>query len=117
MAESSYKTGESKSSLLQVASAHAAFKSALQPEIDPDDPSCTAEVNAITLCFPDIESRALRIVFTAWLAFACVMDDTLEMMPAQNREASLRECVEIVRSGGLLPILCKIPSNADVVCT
>ena len=107
---------ESKSSLLQVASAHAAFKSAIQSDIDPGDSSCIAEVNAISLCFPDIESKALRIVFTAWLAFACVMDDTLEMMPVQEREASLLECVEIVRSGGLRPISCKIPCNANVAC-
>jgi hypothetical protein len=69
------------------------------PNTDPGDSvnnACIAEVNAIYLCFPGIESDFLRIVFTAWLAFACMMDDILEKMPLEDREISLHECIKIV---------------------
>ena len=95
----------------------------MRPNTDPGAPSneaCIAEVNAISLCFPDIKSDFLRIAFTAWLAFACAMDDILEVMPLQDREASLLECIKIVKdsknpSPAPLPTLTRRTLNADIL--
>lgn len=91
-----------KSSLTRVVLAHAAFKAAMQPDAAPDDAfyqTCVAEVNVISLFFPDIKDDALRIVFAAWLAFACAMDDILETLEDAERELVLAETIEVVRHG------------------
>lgn len=84
--------------------AHAAFKASMQPETTATEKffkTCTAEVNVISLFFPDIKADALRIVFTAWLAFACVMDDILEMLEAGERELALLDTIHILSKGKL----------------
>ena len=80
---------------------HIDFKACIQPETPKDDgfhKQCTAEVNAIRLFFPGIRSEPILIVFSAWLGFACVMDDTLETLSPKNGAAVLRECIGIIKS-------------------
>ncbi|KAL2200154.1 NAD(P)-binding-like protein [Corynascus similis CBS 632.67] len=99
VAASSDDGAESKAALTRVVLAHAAFKAAMQPEFVPNDSffkTCVAEVNVISLFFPDIASDAVRIVFTAWLAFACIMDDILEVLDLVDRELVLKESIEIL---------------------
>ncbi len=89
------------SSFTHVARSHAEFKAAIHPELSRDDgfyKACTAEVNAISLFFPDIEAEGIRIVFTAWLAFACSMDDILETLESGYVELVLTETVTILRN-------------------
>ncbi|KAL2182268.1 NAD(P)-binding-like protein [Thermothelomyces heterothallicus CBS 203.75] len=89
----------SNATLTRVALAHAAFKSALQPEAALDDSffkTCVAEVNVIKLFFPDITSEAVLIVFTAWLAFACAMDDVIETLDLGDRELVLWDCIQLL---------------------
>ncbi len=86
--------------LSRVLQAHVAFKLALQPGIKPSDKfhaQCVAEVNAVSLFFPDIESEDILICFTAWLAFACAMDDILESLPPPVQEASLNDSIAVVQ--------------------
>lgn len=93
-------------SLMKVFLSHAAFKTGLQPDASFDDDfyaKCTAEVNAINLFFPDVKSDSIRISFTAWLAFICVFDDTLEKMPTPEKEATLRGCIELLKGGAENP--------------
>jgi hypothetical protein len=59
---------------------------------------CAAEVNAISLLFPDVGAD-LRIVFTAWFAFACVLDDILEGQGMEDREQTLVECIDAIELG------------------
>lgn len=110
-------------SLMKVFLSHAAFKTVLQPDISFDDDfyaKCAAEINAINLFLPDLKSDSIRISFTAWLAFICVFDDTLEKMPTPEKEATLRGCIELLKDGagitaGLSPILvavCFLPLTA-----
>ncbi|KAL2158833.1 hypothetical protein VTH06DRAFT_4025 [Thermothelomyces fergusii] len=90
---------KAKTTLARIALAHAAFKLALQPEVALTGKffeRCVAEVNAITLFFPDIVSEAVLIVFAAWLAFACAMDDVLETLDLGDRELVLWESIEIL---------------------
>lgn len=104
VAASSDDGAESKAALTRVVLAHAAFKAAMQPEFVPNDSffkTCVAEVNVISLFFPDIASDAVRIVFTAWLAFACIMDDILEVLDLVDRELVLKESIEILTHGKL----------------
>lgn len=87
---------------MRVFLSHAGFKTLLQPDDHFDDnfyARCAAEVNAINLFFPDVESDSIRIPFTAWLAFICVFDDTLEKMPTPEQEATLRGCIELFKGG------------------
>lgn len=87
--------------LARVLLAHAAFRVSMQPDEATDDgflDHCAAEVNTITLFFPDLRSEAIHICFTAWLAFVCVMDDFLETLPLPEQEAVLIETIEIVLS-------------------
>ncbi|AEO55684.1 NAD(P)-binding-like protein [Thermothelomyces thermophilus ATCC 42464] len=89
----------SNATLTRVALAHAAFKSALQPEAALDDSffkTCVAEVNVIKLFFPDITSEAVLIVFTAWLAFACAMDDVIETLDLGDRELVLWDSIQLL---------------------
>lgn len=91
-----------KSPLARVVLAHAAFKAMMQPDIAPDDgfyKTCIGEANVISLFFPDIKVDGIRIAFTAWLAFACVMDDILETLDIADRELVLVETIEILRCG------------------
>lgn len=86
-------------SLSRVTLAHAAFRAYMQPDLVPDDAfyeECTAEVNVISLFFPDIKADRIRICFTAWLAFACMMDDILETLPLLDRETALLESIDII---------------------
>ncbi|KAL2134071.1 hypothetical protein VTI74DRAFT_1067 [Chaetomium olivicolor] len=92
--------------LSRVVLAHAAFKAALHPEQTPNDAfakKCAAEVNVISLFFPDIQDDAVRIVFAAWLAFACVMDDILETLSIEDREAALLETIQLLRPAPVSP--------------
>ncbi|KAK3987120.1 Iridoid synthase [Cladorrhinum sp. PSN332] len=87
--------------LARVLLAHAAFRVSMQPEESAGDgflDLCAAEVNAISLFFPDLDSDSIHICFTAWLAFVCVMDDLLETLPLPEQEAVLIETVEIILS-------------------
>lgn len=80
---------------------HIDFKACIQPDVPHDDAfykQCTAEVNAIRLFFPGLQSEPILIAFAAWLGFACVMDDTLETLPPAVGEAVLRECIWIITS-------------------
>src|SRR5690606_28791962 len=85
----------------------ATFKSALLPEAVLDDKffkTCVAEVNVISLFFPDIVSEAVLIIFTAWLAFACVMDDVLETLDQRDRELVLWETIQLLAFGKEQPL-------------
>ncbi|KAF2963143.1 hypothetical protein GQX73_g10429 [Xylaria multiplex] len=85
----------------QVLRAHTEFKKLLEPGIAQDDSfhkRCAAEVNVINIFFPDIESPAIRICFTAWLVFVISMDDILETLPPHDGEVALLDSIQIVRS-------------------
>ncbi|KAK4168164.1 Iridoid synthase [Cladorrhinum sp. PSN259] len=87
--------------LARVLLAHAAFRVSMQPDQAAGDgflELCAAEVNTISLFFPDLRSEAIHICFTAWLAFVCVMDDLLETFPLPEQEVVLIETIEIVLS-------------------
>ncbi|KAK3898352.1 isoprenoid synthase domain-containing protein [Staphylotrichum tortipilum] len=89
-----------KSTPTRVVPAHAAFKAALLPDVVPDEAfykTCTAEVNVISLFFPDITSEVVRIAFAAWLAFVCVMDDILETVEIGERELLLLDTIEVLK--------------------
>jgi len=91
-----------RSSLTRVVLAHGSFKVALQPDLAQDDvfyKRCVAEVNAISLFFPDIKTETLRIAFAAWLAFACIMDDILEILDEGDGELALSESIQILQYG------------------
>ncbi|KAK4147309.1 uncharacterized protein C8A04DRAFT_9097 [Dichotomopilus funicola] len=90
---------ETQGPLTRVVLAHAAFKASMQPETVATEKffkTCTSEVNVISLFFPDIKADAIRIVFTAWLSFACVMDDILEMLEASERELALLDSIDVL---------------------
>ncbi|KAL1840414.1 hypothetical protein VTJ49DRAFT_488 [Mycothermus thermophilus] len=90
---------ETRSTLTRVVLAHASFKAAIQPAAALDESfykRCVAEVNAISLFFPDVKDDAIRVVFAAWLAFACVMDDILEILSDSERELVLLESIQIL---------------------
>ena len=75
---------------------------AMQPDLTPDDgfyKTCVGEANVISLFFPGIKVDGVRIAFTAWLAFACVMDDILETLDVADRELVLVETIEILKCG------------------
>ncbi|KAH6843377.1 hypothetical protein B0I37DRAFT_384333 [Chaetomium sp. MPI-CAGE-AT-0009] len=96
---SSDDSDDAKASLTRVALAHSAFKAAMDPGATPNDSffkRCVAEVNAVSLFFPDIKTEGLRITFTAWLSFACVMDDILETLEMGDRELVLCETIEVL---------------------
>lgn len=93
---------ESSSSLTRAVLAHSAFKAAMDRGVAPNDgffKRCAAEVKAISLFFPDIKADGLRIAFTAWLAFACAMDDILETLEMGDREPVLCETIEVLTQG------------------
>lgn len=95
-----------KSTLTRVVPAHAAFKTALLPDVVPDEAfykTCTAEVNVISLFFPDISAEAVRIAFAAWLAFVCVMDDILETLETGERELVLLDTIQVLKCGQFHP--------------
>jgi hypothetical protein len=76
----------------------------MHPDSSPDDAffkTCEAEVNVISLFFPDIRADTLRLVFTAWLTFACAMDDILETLNDADREETLVESIKLLRCGKL----------------
>ncbi|KAJ8130739.1 hypothetical protein O1611_g2891 [Lasiodiplodia mahajangana] len=88
-------------SSLQVLQVHTEFKKKLQPNLAQDEAfykRCAAEVNVINLFFPDIEAKAIRICFVAWLVFAIAMDDILETLPPRDCEAALMDSIQIVLS-------------------
>jgi hypothetical protein len=106
VSSSSDDSEEPSSSLTRVVLAHSAFKAAMDRAVSPDDRffrKCAAEVNAVSLFFPDIKVDGLRIAFTAWLAFACVMDDILETLDMEDRELALCETIELLTYGKSLP--------------
>ena len=59
---------------------------------------CKAEVDAINIFFPNIQAEDILICFTAWLAFACAMDDILETLPPLDGKAAMSDCIEIMQS-------------------
>ncbi|KAK5652211.1 hypothetical protein OQA88_10708 [Cercophora sp. LCS_1] len=86
-------------SLLPVLLTHCAFMVSLNPSIPSSTAfynRCTAEVNAITLFFPDLDSPSLHIVFTAWLGFICAVDDILEKLPLVEQEIALLDCIDLL---------------------
>jgi hypothetical protein len=86
----------------RVVRAHAEFRGAIHPDLSRDDSfykACTAEVNAINLFFPDIKEDGIRIAFTAWLAFACAMDDILETLDSGSVELALTETIQVLKCG------------------
>ncbi|KAK4149485.1 hypothetical protein C8A00DRAFT_46906 [Chaetomidium leptoderma] len=97
---------DAKASLTRVVLAHAAFKAAMRPDLPPDDAffkTCAAEVNVISLFFPDVKTDTIRIAFAAWLAFACVMDDILESLDDGVRELALGETIEVLKCAPASP--------------
>lgn len=56
---------------------------------------------SIKLLFPDIRRDDIRIIFAAWLAFACAMDDHLETLPTQVGVESLQDAVGYSNPGVL----------------
>lgn len=92
--------------MTRVVLAHAAFKAAMDRAVSPDDRffrKCAAEVKAVSLFFPDIKVDGIRIAFTAWLAFACTMDDILETLEMEDRKLALLETIEVLTHGKSLP--------------
>jgi hypothetical protein len=91
-----------------ILSAHERIKRALTSSPSGGDDKfykqCEAEVHAIDIFFPGNLPEATRICFAAWLALACVMDDTLETLAPDIGEAVLAECIEIVRGSSDMPI-------------
>ncbi|KAK0614751.1 hypothetical protein B0T14DRAFT_313288 [Immersiella caudata] len=78
---------------------HVRFKTRLFPHETHNDgfhKKCAAEVAAIKTFFPYIRDESLYICFTAWLSFACAMDDILETLDPMSREETLIECVAVV---------------------
>jgi hypothetical protein len=61
--------------------------------------SLLAEANVINLFFPDIKDVAIRVAFTAWLAFACVTDDIGETLDMEDRRLALLESIEVLKGG------------------
>ncbi|KAK4034827.1 isoprenoid synthase domain-containing protein [Parachaetomium inaequale] len=89
-----------KAALTRVVLAHAAFKAALAPGVAPGEgflKTCAAEANVVALFFPDVREDTVRIVFAAWLAFACAMDDILETLEVGDRELVLNEAITVLR--------------------
>lgn len=75
---------------------------ALQPDLAQDVvfyKRCVAEVNAISLFFPDIKTETVRIAFAAWLAFACAMDDILETLDESDTGLALSESIQVLQFG------------------
>ncbi|KAJ4288736.1 hypothetical protein N0V88_007270 [Collariella sp. IMI 366227] len=111
---------ENTGSLYRVALSHAAFKAVLHPDQNPDSAffkRCVAEVNAVNLFFPDIKNNDLKVVFTAWLGFACVMDDFLDILHIDNREAALRKAIKFIESNGSSPAAYQTSSvNDNRIC-
>ncbi|KAH8205525.1 hypothetical protein TruAng_000231 [Truncatella angustata] len=98
----SLETSKRLKSSAWVLLAHRTFKASLQPSLAGQigfSEQCVAEVDAIGLFFPDIQSEAIRICFTAWLGYACAMDDVLETMPPLEGEAELLHCIDVMRTG------------------
>lgn len=83
--------------LLQI---HAAFKQSLTPGsgLDTDlKERGRLDLISIKLMFPDIRRDDIYIVFAAWLAFACAMDDHLETLPTMVGVASLQNAVKVLQ--------------------
>lgn len=82
--------------------AHIEFKAEMHPDQKVSRSftrRCKAEVDTIGLFFPGVLSVEIRVCFSAWLAFACAMDDILETLPPREGEAVLYECIGILQGG------------------
>jgi hypothetical protein len=80
--------------------AHAAFRATMDPEVSINTAfyeRCAAEVDAARLLFPGVRSRATLVVFAAWLAFGCEIDDLLESLRPDERRQALLDCLEILQ--------------------
>lgn len=80
---------------------HFAFKRSLTSGSFSDgelDANSRMDLLSIKLLFPDIRRDDIRIIFAAWLAFACAMDDHLETLPTQVGVEALQDAVEILKS-------------------
>ncbi|KAK5997674.1 hypothetical protein PT974_00029 [Cladobotryum mycophilum] len=94
------QNGPAKSSS-RVLQAHTRFKMMLQPSVTYDrsfHELCAAEVNAISVFFPNLQSEKIQICFAAWLGFVCVMDDVLETLPPWDGEKALAHSAGILQS-------------------
>ncbi|KAJ5348023.1 hypothetical protein MYU51_007859 [Penicillium brevicompactum] len=81
--------------------AQADFKASIQPEKAGNTKEfyerCNAEVAAVKLFFPDVQSEAIQICMAAWLAANCVADDILESMPLEMGILALEETIVMLQ--------------------
>lgn len=83
----------------EILQSHAAFKQSLAPGsvLDTDlKERDRLDLISIQLMFPDIRRDDVCIVFAAWLAFCCAMDDHLETLPTLVGVASLQNAVKVL---------------------
>ncbi|CAI7620006.1 unnamed protein product [Penicillium manginii] len=57
------------------------------------------EVKAISLFFPLVRSRNVRICMAAWLGIFCTVDDMVETLPPSEAEHALRESITLMGKG------------------
>lgn len=95
----SVRDNEFDSDSTEILQSHAAFKQSLTPGsvLDTDlKERGRVDLNSIKLMFPDIRRDDVCIVFAAWLAFSCAMDDHLETLPTMVGVASLENAVKVL---------------------
>ncbi|KAH8901268.1 hypothetical protein GQ53DRAFT_814734 [Thozetella sp. PMI_491] len=91
---------EHLNSLSCVIQAHLGFRVSLGHALAPThslENLCSVEVDIIRQFFPYIDSEAILVCFSAWLAFVCDMDDTIETMAPLEGEYALRESIKILQ--------------------
>ena len=97
--EKQYRNDVTEQSFESVLQTHTEFKTLMYPDSigsEKFSKRCKAEVETINLFFPGTLNENTRIVFAAWLAFACGIDDIVEALPTDEGEAALRDCIEIL---------------------
>ncbi|KAJ5165067.1 uncharacterized protein N7500_006897 [Penicillium coprophilum] len=106
-------------SLKDVLMAHGSFRIAMQtwtPKQN-EDPleQAVGEVKAISLFFPDVRSKHLRICMAAWLGVLCTVDDLLEAMrPHEAEDAILATIATLQDSERDNKIVCEVSPKANV---
>lgn len=103
-----------------VLSSHVQFKRLLVPELPAEEDfeqKCAAEVNAVCLFFPEMESDALKICFASWLALVCLVDDMIEDIPPRQADCAVMNSVHLLQHSGnrIFDSLCPSPPYAHRV--
>ncbi|CAG8009484.1 unnamed protein product [Penicillium olsonii] len=79
------------------------FKALIQPGKFGDTKGfyerCRAEVAAIKLFFPDVQSEDIQVCMAAWLAANCAADDFLESLPLLSGIKALKETILKLQGG------------------